>query len=369
MPASYEAMRVPKEAARGRQKTWVFKKGMVIRMSKKSDCGENVCKFKSKIGGQALIEGVMMKGIDTEAMAVRLPNGEIDLEQWKLPKQKWYNKTPFVRGPVNFVNTLIDGYRCISKSADKSMQGIEEEPTKLELWFKEKFGKKDENGNPIKKEKPISDAVMAVAMVFSSIMGVLLAVGLFILLPMLVTKGLTAVFPKLEGMYFVKNIIEGVMKIAIFILYIWMTSLLKDIRRTYEYHGAEHKTIFCYENGLEMTVENVRKQKRFHPRCGTSFMFIVMIISILVTSIFRIPWDIVWLRVLLKLCILPIIVGISYEIIKLAGRYDNIFTRIVSAPGLWIQRITTREPDDSQIEVAIAAFMPCIPEDKEQDRW
>lgn len=170
-------------------------------------------------------------------------------------------------------------------------------------------------------------------------------------------------------MYIVKNIIEGLIKIGIFIAYIWLVSLLKDIRRTFEYHGAEHKTIFCYENGLDMTVENVRLQKRFHPRCGTSFIFIVLIISIVVTSVFRVPWDIMWLRVLIKLCILPVIVAIAYEIIKLAGRYDNIFTKIVSAPGLWIQRLTTREPDDSQIEVALAAFMPCIPDDKELDRW
>lgn len=146
-------------------------------------------------------------------------------------------------------------------------------------------------------------------------------------------------------------------------------ALLKDIRRTYEYHGAEHKTITCYEAGDEMTVENVRKYRRFHPRCGTSFMFLVLFISIFVNSIFMLPWDVVWLRALLKLCVLPIIVSIAYEIIKLAGRYDNIFTKIVSAPGLWIQRLTTREPDDSQIEVALAAFIPCIPEDKEMDRW
>lgn len=335
-------------------------------MSETKNSCSGGCKFKSRIGGQALIEGVMMKGIDTEAMAVRLPNGEIDLETWKLPKAKWYNKTPFVRGPVNFVTTLIDGYKCISKSADKSMQGIEEEPSKFEKWFSEKFGKKSDKGE--KKDKSGGN-LMTVVTVISSFMGILLALALFIYLPAMATKGLSLLFPKLDELYVVKNIVEGLIKIAIFISYIWLTSLLKDIRRTYEYHGAEHKTIFCYENGLEMTVENVKKQKRFHPRCGTSFMFIVLIISIIVTSVFRVPWDIMWLRVLLKLCILPVIVAIAYEIIKLAGRYDNIFTRVVSAPGLWIQRLTTKEPDDSQIEVALAAFIPCIPEDRELDRW
>lgn len=322
-----------------------------------SNSGENGAvkapAFKSKIGGQALIEGIMMKGIDTEAMAVRLPDGTIDVEQKKLPKAKWYQKTPFIRGPVNFVATLIDGYNCISKSADKSMQGIEEEPSKFEKWLTEKLG----------------DKLMAVLMVISGVLGVLLAVGLFVYLPALATKGLTMLIPKLDEVYILKNIIEGVIKIVIFVAYIWLTSLLKDIRRTYEYHGAEHKTITCYEAGDEMTVENVRKYKRFHPRCGTSFMFLVIFISIFVNSLFRLPWEIVWLRALLKLCVLPIVVSVAYELIKIAGRYDNIFTRIISAPGLWIQRLTTREPDDSQIEVALAAFIPCIPEDKELDRW
>lgn len=176
-------------------------------------------------------------------------------------------------------------------------------------------------------------------------------------------------FPGLDDIYILKNVIEGVIKIGIFILYIWLTSLLKDIRRTYEYHGAEHKTIACYEAGDELTVENVKKHTRFHPRCGTSFIFLVLFISIIVNTLFMLPWEQVWLRALLKLCVLPIIVSIAYEVIKLNGKYDNIITKIISAPGLWIQRLTTREPDDSQIEVALAAFIPCIPEDKEQDRW
>lgn len=322
-------------------------------MSKSENSGVKVPKFKSKIGGQALIEGIMMKGIDREVMAVRLPDGSIDTEEKILPKAKWFQKTPFIRGPVNFVTTLIGGYKYISKSADKSMQGVEEEPSKFEKWLNIKLG----------------DKLMGIIMVIASFLGIALALGLFVYLPALATKGLTMLIPELDDIYILKNIIEGVIKIVIFIAYIWLTSLLKDIRRTYEYHGAEHKTITCYEAGDEMTVENVRKYRRFHPRCGTSFMFLVLFISIFVNSIFMLPWDVVWLRALLKLCVLPIIVSIAYEIIKLAGRYDNIFTKIVSAPGLWIQRLTTREPDDSQIEVALAAFIPCIPEDKEMDRW
>ena len=307
--------------------------------------------FKTQIGGQALIEGVMMRGPKVEAMAVRLPSGEIDVEKWDLKPAKWYRKTPFIRGPFNFVTSMVDGYKCLSKSADKSMQGVEsEEPSKFEKWLTDKLG----------------DKLMAVVMVIASILGVALALGLFLFLPALITKGISLILPLSD---FAKTCIEGVIKITVFVCYIGLTALLKDIRRTYEYHGAEHKTIACYEAGDELTVENVKKHCRFHPRCGTSFMFLVLFISIIVFSLFRVPWDNLALRVLIKLCVLPVIVSLAYEVIKLAGRYDNIFTKIVSAPGLWIQRLTTREPDDSQIECAIAAFVPCIPEEKGSDRW
>lgn len=325
-------------------------------MSKTEKSCENGCKFKSSIGGQALLEGVMMRGPEVEAMAVRMPDGSIDLEQWNLPKAKWYKKVPFLRGPVNFVSSMVDGYKCLTKSADKAMTGVEaEEPSKFEKWLTEKLG----------------DNLMGIVMVIAGVLGVALALLLFMLLPAAITKGIEWLF-SLGGIALnmvVKNIIEGVIKISIFIGYIALTALMKDIKRTYEYHGAEHKTIACYEAGEELTVENVKKHKRFHPRCGTSFMFLVLFISIIVFSVFQVPWDVLWLRVLIKLAILPIIVAIAYECIKLAGRYDNWFTKIISAPGLLIQRLTTREPDDSQIEVAIAAFLPCVPEDKETDRW
>lgn len=307
-------------------------------------------KFKTQIGGQALIEGVMMRGPEVEAMAVRLPSGEMDVEQWNLKPAKWYRRTPFIRGPFNFVVSMVDGYKCLSKSADKSMQGIEEEPSKFEKWLTDKLG----------------DKLMAIIMVIASVLGVAMALALFIWLPALITKGISLLVALPD---FAKTCIEGVIKIAIFIGYIALTALLKDIRRTYEYHGAEHKTIACYEAGDELTVENVKKHCRFHPRCGTSFMFLVLFISIIVFTVFRVPWDNIALRVLIKLCVLPVIVSLAYELIKLAGRYDNIFTKIVSAPGLWIQRLTTREPDDSQIECAIAAFKPCIPKEKGADKW
>lgn len=315
----------------------------------KDNCNSG-CK-KSSIGGQALLEGVMMRGPEKEAMAVRLPDGTIDLEVWDLPKAKWYKKVPFVRGPVNFIGSMLDGYKCLTKSADKAMQGIEEEePSKFEKWLTEKLG----------------DKLMTIVMVIASVLGVALALTLFMFLPSLVTKGIGLLLPLGD---FAKTCIEGLIKIGVFIAYIALTSLMKDIKRTYEYHGAEHKTIACYEAGDELTVENVKKHLRFHPRCGTSFIFIVLFISIIVFSVFRVPWDVLWLRVLIKVAVLPVIVAIAYEIIKLAGRHDNIITRIVSAPGLWIQRLTTREPDDGQIECAIAAFKPCVPEDLEKDQW
>ena len=306
--------------------------------------------FKTQIGGQALIEGVMMRGPEVQAMAVRLPNGEIDVEQKPLKPAKWYKKTPFIRGPFNFVSSMVEGYKCLSRSADKSMQGIEEEPSKFEKWLTDKLG----------------DKLMAIIMVIASILGVGMALALFIWLPALITKGISLILPLSD---FLKTCIEGIIKIAIFIAYIGLTALMHDIRRTYEYHGAEHKTIACYEAGDELTVENVKKHCRFHPRCGTSFMFLVLFISIIVFSVFRVPWDNIALRVLIKLCVLPVIVSIAYELIKIAGRYDNIFTKIISAPGLWIQRLTTREPDAGQIECAIAAFIPCIPKEKGADKW
>lgn len=308
--------------------------------------------IKSKIGGQALIEGIMMRGIDKTSMAVRLPNGEIDVEKWDsgdLVHPKWYRKIPLVRGCVNMVESLIVGYKCLMKSAEKSIPDDEEEeePSKFEQKIESIFG----------------DKLFKIVGTIGTILGVILALLLFMYVPMLIVKGISYLVP-LGGW---KTVIEGIIKIIIFILYLWGVSRLKDIRRTFEYHGAEHKSIACYEAGEELTVENIKKYRRFHPRCGTSFLLIVLVISILVFSV--VTWNSMLIRILLKIALLPVVVGISYEIIRIAGRYDNIVTRIISAPGLWLQRLTTREPDASQIEVAIAALKEVLPEDRDVDRW
>lgn len=308
-------------------------------------------KHKSRIGGQALIEGVMMKGIYTSAMACRLPDGTIDVETWEEKNGKnapWYRKTPFIRGIFNFVSSLTDGYRCLMKSADKQMtEDSEEELSKLDKWINEHFGEK----------------IMSIVSVISVIFSLVICIFLFKFLPMWISGFLK----KFISSTIILTIIEGIIKIGIFVGYLAVTALMKDIKRTYEYHGAEHKTIACYEAGEELTVENVKKYTRFHPRCGTSFIFISLFISIFVFCF--ITWSNMWARMALQIVLLPVIIGISYELIRLAGKYDNIFTKIISAPGLRLQRLTTREPDGSEIEVAIAAIKPCIPENREEDQW
>ena len=307
-------------------------------------------KFKSKIGGQAVIEGVMMRGIDMASMANRLPNGEIDLETWPIRGGKnvpWYRKVPFVRGIFNFLISMIDGYKCLMRSADKQMDDDDdEEPTKFERWLEDKLG----------------DKIMPIMSAISIILGLGLAILLFMYLPSLVIKLLDKI---VETPTVVKNIIEGLLKISIFVGYTALTGLTKDMRRLYEYHGAEHKTIACYEHEMELTVENVQKQCRFHPRCGTSFIFLVLFISIFVNTVFRVSWESVLLRVVYKIALIPVVTGIAYELIRLAGKYDNLATRIISAPGLWIQRITTKEPKPDEIECAIAALKAVIPESGE----
>lgn len=298
-------------------------------------------KFKSKIGGQALIEGIMMLGPNKGAMACRLPDGSIDLETWDENNGKnapWYRKTPLVRGCVNFVESMIRGYKYMMKSAEKQL--TEEEKAE------------EENSG-------IFDIVMYIGM----FIGIVMAVGLFMFLP----KWIVGLFSGIAEKRIIRSVLEGIVKIVIFVGYMALVSLMKDIKRQYEYHGAEHKTIACHEAELPLTVENVRKQSRFHKRCGTSFIFIVLIISILVMCL--VPFTVTWQRVVASLVLLPFIVGISYECIRLAGNHDNIFTRILSAPGLAMQRITTREPDDSMIEIAITALKECIPEDKSEDKW
>lgn len=306
-------------------------------------------KKKTSIGGQALIEGIMMRGPFLTSMATRMPDGSIDVETWNTHKggQKahWTRRVPFLRGIFNMVDSMVVGYSCLMKSAEKA--GVEEEPTKFDRWLEEKLG----------------DNMMKVLGGFAVVLGVALAAVLFIFIP----TGLSSLLKPLIGAGIGLSLIEGLIKVIILVGYMWLCSRMKEIHRVFEYHGAEHKSIACYEAGLPLTVENIRPQRRFHPRCGTSFLFLVVFISIIVGSF--ISWDNPAIRMLLKLALIPVVVGTSYELIKLAGRSDGILTRIISAPGMWLQRITTCEPDDSQIECAIAALEAVIPEDENADRW
>lgn len=316
--------------------------------SNNSQSGE---KFKSKIGGQALIEGIMMLGPSKGAMACRLPNGTIDLETWDENNGKnapVYRKIPIVRGCVSFVTSMAKGYKYMMKSADKQL--TEEEKAENESSASAKDSEKTGSG-------------MEIFMYIGLLIGVVIAVGLFVFLP----KILVGLIPNIAEHRIIRSVLEGIVKIAIFVLYMALVGLMNDIKRQYMYHGAEHKTIACHEAELPLTVENVRKQTRFHKRCGTSFIFLVLLVSIFVMCF--VPFTVTWQRIVASLILLPLIVGISYEFIRLAGNHDNAFTRILSAPGLAMQRLTTREPDDSMIEIAIAALTPCIPEDKEEDKW
>lgn len=307
---------------------------------------------KTSIGGQALIEGIMMRGPKVTAMAVRNDKTkEIILEEYPTVGQKRAKilKVPFIRGIFNMIDSLSFGYKCLMRSAELS--GLEDEEDD------KKKGKQ-----PSFWDKLLDKLMMPIA----TVLAVALALGLFVYLPMLLWKWITAGIPAVAQNYTLRACFEGVLRILLFVGYVWATSLMKDIRRTYMYHGAEHKTIFCYEKGLELTVENVRKQVRFHPRCGTSFMVLMLIVGILVSMFIRV--DNLLLRTALKLLTFPIVVGIGYELIKFAGRHDNVLTRVISAPGKWLQHLTTREPDDSMIECAIAAMEKVIPDDG-SDTW
>lgn len=305
-------------------------------------------KLKPKaVGGQAVIEGVMMKGVEDIAIAVRKPDGEIIVKKEKVQtNRKSISKIPILRGVYAFVDSLFLGVKSLMFSAEFFE---EEEPVD--------DGK--EPKKPTKLDEFLEKNIIAVSVTISMVFTIVL----FILLPTWTVD----LFNGLTNSSLVKNIIEGVVRIVIFLGYIAAISQMKDIRRVFEYHGAEHKTIFAYEFGEELTIENVKKHSRLHPRCGTSFLFIVMIVSILVFSAFS--WSNIFMRTLIRLAFLPVVAGISYEIIKWAGKSDSLISKWVSAPGMWLQKITTREPDDSQIEVAITALKNVITEDPEADNW
>lgn len=312
---------------------------------------EKQCGFRTSIGGQALIEGIMMQGPKKRAIVVRGENGlvvkeeEIKFIKDKYPILGW----PLVRGCVNFLSSMSNGVRALMFSAEQMpLEEQEAQESKIDKWINEHFSGE-------KAEK----LMIGVAMVI----GIGLAVVLFMLLPTLIA----GVFTSFIKSRILMNLIEGVIRIAIFLTYIWLATRMKDIHRVFEYHGAEHKTIFCYEAGLPLTVENVRPQPRNHPRCGTSFLFIVMIVSIIVFSV--VSWSNPFIRLLLRLVLLPVVVSISYELIRWAGRHDNIISKILSAPGKALQRLTVFEPDDGMIEVAIEAMKLVIPEEKGTDEW
>ncbi len=382
---------------------------------------------KTSIGGQALIEGIMMRGPKKSAMAVRDPDGEIVMEKWdtKSATKEGFFKLPIVRGVVAYVESMVSGYKCLMRSAEISGLEDAEEEMKREKEAKKRAksdakagkaseqneaasvdgtdaqsvppagsgkitnedtdvtesvktaegsdialtadnDKKAENGQKNDSEKK-SSALTTSVMIFSVLLGLGLGILFFIVAPSYICKLLGKIIPAVDQNRWVRSIIEGILKIAIMVGYMAAVSLMKDIKRTFMYHGAEHKTIFCYENGLPLTVENVRIQRRFHPRCGTSFLILMLLVGIFI-SFFIPPAIPTALRVLIKILLLPITVGVGYELIKLAGRKNNLFTRIISAPGMWLQHLTTKEPDDSMIECAIAAMNEVIPDDG-SDNW
>ncbi|HBF15212.1 MAG TPA: DUF1385 domain-containing protein [Clostridiales bacterium] len=341
------------------------------------------------------MEGIMMRGPKMTAMAVRDPQGNIVIEEreTKGVKRPKICRLPIIRGIFGYIDSMTVGYKCLMRSAE--LAGLEDAVEKKpdterdDGWTRvtpegadpvpeaEKTPAEDEKKEK-EEEKKLPQWVMSVMMVASVVLSLALAVGIFVVVPMLLFRLLpegarNTGSPALDSL--IKSAFEGVIKIALLVAYMGAISLMKDIRRTFMYHGAEHKTIFCYEAGLPLTVENVRRQRRFHPRCGTSFLILMLIVSIF-TSFFIDPISIAIggsvlptaLRVVVKLALIPLIVGLGYELIKLAGRHDNLFTKIISAPGMWLQHVTVFEPTDDMIECAIAAVKRVIPDDG-SDNW
>ncbi len=324
-------------------------------------------KFKTMIGGQALIEGIMMRGPEKDAIVIR--RGEeltLECKPRKIRPKKSLCNLPFIRGCVNFFDSQVTGVKALMRSADLTADDDtpQPEPSKFDKWLEKKLG-----------NEKFQKAVIG----FAVALGLGLSICLFFLLPMLVS----GFFDRWIQNILVLNLFEGLVRLSIFFGYMILVSRMKEMRRVFSYHGAEHKTIRCYEAGLDLTVENVRMQTRLHPRCGTSFLLIVMVISILVFSIassgllalvpalelLRGRFIFRLLMVLFKLLLLPLVVSITYEINRFAGRHDNVFTKIITAPGMWFQTFTTNEPDDSMIEVAITAVKAVLPEEEGADRW
>lgn len=309
-------------------------------------------KFRTSIGGQALIEGVLMRGPGKQAIVVRSPDGLVEkVEELTLVRDKYpVLGLPIIRGAVTFVDSMVKGVKALMFSADYFPDEEDAQPGKFDQW--------------LEKHIP-AEKLQSLVVAFSVILSLALTLVLFMLLPTFIA-----------GLFHAKsaavhNIIEGVVKVAIFLGYLILCSRQKDVHRVFCYHGAEHKTIFCYEAGLPLTVENVRPQPKHHPRCGTSFLFVVIMVSILVSSLVfpYINWQNIWVRIGVKLLLLIPVVGVTYEFNRFVGAHDNAVTRILSAPGMWMQNFTTNEPDDSMIEVAIEAMKLVIPAEKGKDQW
>lgn len=307
----------------------------------------------TSIGGQALMEGIMMRGPLKTTVGVRKSDGTIELEEIQplnLTKKYKLLRLPILRGVAGMIDSLVTGNKALMLSADKAMEGeevSEEEMSKVDKWLDKHLGEKAVG--------IIMGAAMVLAIVF--------CIAVFFFVPTWLFNFLASAFPFLNDAIIWRSAFEGILRIILFLIYMALVTLNKDIKRVFQYHGAEHKTIFCYEHELELNVENVRKQSRFHPRCGTSFIVLMLLVGILI-GLF-IPFTDVWLRSSIKIALLPITVGIGYELIKLCGRHDNVVTRIIAAPGIWMQHLTTKEPEDDMIEVAIEAMKDVIPENGE----
>ena len=331
---------------------------------------DNSCcqeKFKTTIGGQALIEGIMMRGPEKDAIVIRGKEGlTLEINPRKIRKPGSFATWPFIRGAFNFFDSQVVGVKALMRSADLAPEEYtqEEQPSKFDLWLEKKLG---------------NEKFQQYVIGFAVFLGLAMSIGLFFLLPMVIGSFFDQIITSTLGL----NLLEGLIRMAIFMVYMILVSRMNEMKRVFSYHGAEHKTIRCYEAGLPLTIENVRQQTRLHPRCGTSFLLVVMVISILVFSVasslllnvipslaaMRGSFLYRLLMIVFKLLLLPFIVAVTYEINRWAGRNDNGFTRILTAPGMWMQNFTTNEPDDSMIEVAIEAVKAVLPEEEGSDLW
>ena len=299
----------------------------------------------TSIGGQAIMEGIMMRGPEKTAIAVRLPDGNIHMKTQPSPKPSKWGKIPLIRGVVNFVSSMVQGTKVLMYSADVLEENYPEEyeKDKFDVWVENKLGK---------------EKAWKILMILSVAVAIVLSVVIFMLLPTVVVGFLSSFTDSI----ILLNLAEGIMRLVIFVAYIALIARMSDIKTVFQYHGAEHKTIHCFENGLELTPENAQQFYTLHPRCGTSFLMFVMVIAVLTHALMG--WPNVWLRIISRILVLPLIAGLSYELLKWAGRSDNVIVKVLSMPGLYLQKLTTREPDEKQLEVAIAAMKAVLPENQ-----